>query len=81
MQLSEAIKKYENNLNEAREGLEKRKKLGCKGFPDMMIIKTLELNVQEYADLVGWLKELQERRNAEVGLFYEEKAKRQAEQS
>lgn len=61
-----AIKKYENNLNEAREGLEKRKKLGCKGFPDMMIIKTLELNVQEYTDLVEWLTELKQRRKCEV---------------
>lgn len=61
-----AIKKYENNLNEAREGLEERKKLGCKGFPDTMIIKTLELNVREYADLVGWLTELKQRRECEV---------------
>lgn len=79
MQLSEAIKKYEKKLKEVEEGLAERGRATC--ISDQFVIGTLMSNKEEYSNLVSWLKELQERRNAEVGLFYEEKAKRQAEQS
>jgi len=79
MQLSEAIKKYEKKLKEVEEGLAERGRVTC--IADQYVMGTLMSNKEEYSNLVSWLKELQERRNAEVGLFYEEKAKRQAEQS
>lgn len=79
MQLSEAIKKYEEKLKDVEEALAVRGR--TTSIADHFVIGTLLTNKEEYSNIVGWLKELQERRNAEVGLFYEEKAKRQAEQS
>lgn len=79
MQLSEAIKKYEGKLKEVEKALAERDRATC--IADQFVIGTLMSNKEEYSNLVSWLKELQERRNTEVGLFYEEKAKRQAEQS
>ena len=79
MQLSEAIKKYEEKLKEVESGIAERGR--ATSIADQFVLGTLLSNKEEYSNLVGWLKELQERRNAEVGLFYEEKAKRQAKQS
>jgi hypothetical protein len=79
MQLSEAITKYEKKLKEVEEGIAERGR--ATSIADQFVLGTLLSNKEEYSNLVEWLKELQERRNTEVGLFYEEKAKRQAEQS
>lgn len=79
MQLSEAITKYEEKLKDVEVALAVRDR--ATSIADQYVIGTLMSNKEEYSNLVSWLKELQERRNAEVGLFYEEKAKRQAEQS
>lgn len=79
MQLSEAIEKYEKKLKEVEEGIAERSR--ATSIADQFVLGTLLSNKEEYSNLVKWLKELQERRNTEVDLFYEEKAKRQAEQS
>lgn len=67
MTLEGTIQKYETKFKEASKGLAERKAEGCSSIADRMIIGTLEGNVEEYGQMVSWLKELQAYRQSEKG--------------